>query len=131
MILLDTNVWFYNYWRQPLPADLRARLDAAEAAGGGLALSPVSAWEIATRQRKGKLPGLAPIGQWLAEALAGFQIVPFDAAVAAAAGADPWANPDPADRLIVQTAKTLGLELVHTDDLIAQRPDVRQTYYPR
>ncbi len=54
MILVDTNVWFYHYWRIPLPKTLEARLTRE----ADLAISPVSALEIGIRQRKGKLPGI-------------------------------------------------------------------------
>jgi PIN domain nuclease of toxin-antitoxin system len=51
--------------------------------------------------------------------------------LAAAAGADTWENPDPADRIIVWTAKLYELELVHTDREIALRMDLKQSFYPR
>jgi PIN domain nuclease of toxin-antitoxin system len=127
MILLDTNVWFQWYWRVPLPAILERRL----AAETDLAVCAISVWEIATRQRKGRLPACPPLGNWLAHALAGYTVLEISAIIAAEAGADAWLNSDPADRLIVATARNHGVELVHTDHLIRGRTDLRQSFYQR
>lgn len=58
-------------------------------------------------------------------------ILPVTPGLAASAGADAWSNADPADRLIVWTAKLYEVELIHTDDQIALRTDLKLSFYPR
>ena len=124
MLLLDTNVWFKRYWRLPLPAALERRMDAEE-----LAISPVSALEVATKIRKGHLPGIPPLEQWFSAAIDGYFIAALTPEIAAAAGADPWAHQDPADRILVHTAKANQFTLAHTDAMIRKRADLRQAYF--
>jgi PIN domain nuclease of toxin-antitoxin system len=124
MLLLDTNVWFKRYWRLALPKVLERRMEA-----DALALSPVSTLEIATKIRKGHFPGIPPMAQWLAAALDGYFIAALTPEIAAAAGADPWRHLDPADRMIVHTAKANQFTLVHTDAIIRRRTDLRQAYF--
>ena len=124
MLLLDTNVWFKRYWRLPLPRALERRMETEE-----LALSPVSALEVATKIRKGHFPGIPPIEQWLWAAVDGYFIPPLTPEIAAAAGADKWKHQDPADRMIVHTAKANQFTLAHTDAAIRKRSDLRQAYF--
>jgi hypothetical protein len=50
----------------PLPAALERRMNAEE-----LAISPVSALEVATKIRKGHFPGIPPQEQWFSAAIDG------------------------------------------------------------
>ena len=124
MLLLNTNVWLKRYWRLPLPLALDRLIDAEE-----VALSPVSALEIATKIRKGHFPGMPPLEEWLAEAMEGYSIAALTPEIAAAAGADPWTHQDPADRMIVHTAKSNRFTLAHTDATIRKRTDLSQAYF--
>jgi PIN domain nuclease of toxin-antitoxin system len=124
MLLLDTNVWFKHYWRLPLPVALERRLEQED-----LALSPISVLEVATKMRKGHFPGIPPLEQWWSAAIDGYFLAALTVEIAAAAGADPWSHQDPADRLIVHTAKANQFTLAHTDLLIRQRSDLRQAYF--
>jgi PIN domain nuclease of toxin-antitoxin system len=124
MLLLDTNVWFKHYWRLPLPVALERRLEQEE-----VALSSISVLEVATKMRKGHFPGIPPMEQWLSAAIDGYFLAALTAEIAAAAGADPWSHQDPADRLIVHTAKANQFTLAHTDLVIRQRTDVRHAYF--
>jgi PIN domain nuclease of toxin-antitoxin system len=123
MQLVDTNLWFKHYWHLTLPKG------AAELfSQGEMAISPISVLEIATKIRKGHFPGIPAISTWLSEALEGYVVSPLTPEIAAAAGADPWEHQDPADRLIVHTAKANGFTLVHTDTVIQRRSDLKQCY---
>lgn len=124
MLLVDSNVWFKYYWRLPLPRGMRRRLESE-----ALAFSPVSALEIATKIRKGHLPGIPPIEQWLAAATDGYLLAPLTPEIAAAAGSDDWDHQDPTDRLLVHTALAHQFTLVHTDSVIRKRSDLRQAYF--
>ena len=123
-LLLDTNIWFKHYWRLPLPKGLPERL-----AQESLAISPISVLEVATLIRKGRLPGIPPLAQWLALAIQGYALATLTPEIAAAAGADEWEHQDPADRLIVHTARANNLMLAHTDRVIHGRTDLRQVYF--
>jgi len=72
------------------------------------------------------VPGLSI---WIDDALADYELLVLTPAIWVEAGLDLWDNPDPADRLIIATARTYQLELVHTDRAVRQRADLRQTYY--
>jgi PIN domain nuclease of toxin-antitoxin system len=124
MVLVDTNVWLKFYWHFPLPAKLEEFLQQ-----DSLALSPISVLEAATLIRKGRLKGIGPIKEWLMDALDGYSVATLTPEIAAAAGADAWEHQDPADRLIVQSAKILGYTLVHTDSTIRRRKDISQKYF--
>ena len=124
MLLLDTNVWLKFYWQLPLPARLLMALEK-----DSLAVSSISILEAATLIRKGRLPGVAPLQEWLLLALDGYAVTAFSSEIAAAAGSDGWEHQDPADRILVQTAKILGYTLLHTDATIRERKDFRQMYF--
>jgi PIN domain nuclease of toxin-antitoxin system len=124
MVLVDSNVWFKWYWRLSLPRGMQRILEDES-----LALSPVSALEIATKIRKGHFPGIPPIEQWLAAATDGYLIAPLTPQIAVAAGADCWDHLDPADRLLVHTAMANQYTFLHTDSVIRKRTDLRQAYF--
>lgn len=124
MLLLDTNVWLKFYWQLPLPSRLLAALKQ-----DSLAVSTISILEAATLIRKGRLPGIRPIEEWLLSALDGYTVAALSPEIAAAAGTDAWEHQDPADRILVHTAKALGYSLLHTDATIRKRKDIRQMYF--
>src|SRR5687768_13893182 len=124
MLLLDSNIWFKNYWRLPLPSPLERKIESE-----AVALSPVSVLEIATKIRKGHFPGIPPIEQWLSAAVDGYLLAPLTPQIAAAAGMDNWNHQDPADRMLVHTALANRFTLVHTDSIIHRRTDIQQAFF--
>jgi PIN domain nuclease of toxin-antitoxin system len=83
--------------------------------------SPVSAMEIATKYRIGKLPRAAKYAGRLAEVAIedGFTLLPLTAAHADLAGSFVSANNDPWDRLLAAQAKLENLALISNDSKMA------------
>jgi len=88
------------------------------AAQGSIYVSPISAWEIALLERKGRIRLHRPIELWLDDALAapGLNVAPLTPQIAAAGChlPEPF-HADPADRMLVATARNLGASLVTAD----------------
>lgn len=99
-----------------------ARQAIQEAADGDmLYLSAISPWEIAVLVSKGRLVLEQDIGEWVQAALAlpGIRFEPLSAEVAVASTRLPGEiHADPADRIIVATARHLGAALVTADGLL-------------
>jgi PIN domain nuclease of toxin-antitoxin system len=104
--------------------DLQA-LDAIRAAVSQeqLLVSPVSGWEIglATTRRKVPLILMPTPQRWLADflSLPGVRVMPLEPHVALDASYLPGQlHRDPADRLLIATARQLGVPLVTRDQRI-------------
>ena len=89
-------------------------------------VSSFSAFEIGTKSRKGKLDLPLSAEEWFRQALDYYELrdLPVDWRIAAAATALPPLHNDPADRIIIATAKLRELTIVTPDNLIAGYPDV-------
>ena len=127
MIVLDTHVWL---WWLSKPEDLSAGALAAieEARGtGSVHISSISAWEIAMLVARGRLVLTMGVREWVSrsEALPFFRLVPVSNAIAIRAVELPGKfHPDPADRIIVATALSLGAPVVTKDEKILNYPHV-------
>ncbi len=86
-----------------------------------LYVSAITPWEIAMLVSKGRLSFAQEIGEWLKTALAmpGIRMVPLSIEISVASTQLPGNfHADPADRMIVATARYLGATLVTEDKLI-------------
>ena len=118
-VLLDTCalIWFLS---NTLPPATEARLIEA-ALTGGIYVSPVSAWEIGLLSRPGRsLAGrlLPDAKTWFARAMRGpgFRAAPFTPEIAIDASHLPGAlHQDPADRMLIATARHLNAPIVTRD----------------
>jgi PIN domain nuclease of toxin-antitoxin system len=118
-LLLDTcaAIWIGNQDRLA-PAALQAV--RAAAARAELLVSPVTGWEIglATTRRGNPLILLPTPQVWLDDLLArpGVRLAPLQPSVALCASYLPGQiHGDPADRLLIATARELGVPLVTRD----------------
>jgi PIN domain nuclease of toxin-antitoxin system len=120
-VLLDTHVWaWWALGDERLKAGERGALDRL-AARRELRLSAISLWEAQMAVARGRLRLLDPFEVWLRAAAApeSIEIVPIDIRVALALNGLPASLPnDPADRLIVATARAHALPLATHDGLI-------------
>ena len=130
MILLDTHAWLW-WLSDPSRLSHRAaqRIEAARA-DGVVAISTISAWEAALLVQKGRLELRLPVRDVVAacERLPFFRFVPIGAEIAIAAVELGGLHADPADRLIIATARHEGLELVTKDERLQAWPGVTTTW---
>lgn len=128
MIVLDTHVWVW--WvsgLEPLSPKAR-RLIRTAVDQKAVYLSSISAWEVAQLVARGRLHLTMEVTNWVAksEALPFVHFIPVDNTIAIKSVQLPGLlHPDPADRIIIATALTLGLPLVTRDEKIARYPHVR------
>ena len=118
MYLIDTHVlvWALDGNRR-LGADACAAIAAAERADG-IGVSAITPWEIALLADRGRLRLARETGAWIEAALAlpGIRLIPVEPAIASDSVRLPGAfHADPADRLIVATARQHGAPLVTAD----------------
>jgi PIN domain nuclease of toxin-antitoxin system len=128
MILLDTHslVWWVNE-APKLSPPARAAIDA-EAPSGQIFVSSITSWEIALLIKSGRLHFTANLEDWLSrvEVIPSVSFVPMDNEIALAAVNLPDDfHKDPADRIIVATARKLMVPIVTADDKIRAYPHVR------
>ena len=86
-----------------------------------LHVSAITPWEIAMLVSKGRLTMVQEVGEWLriAISLPGVRLAPLSVEVSVASTRLPGDfHSDPADRIIVATARHLGATLVTGDKLI-------------
>ena len=118
LLLLDTHVWLWLVAGSPdLSTEAQRMIDAAVAAGS-LRVAAISLWEIALLAWRGRIVLGKPVGLWLEEALAepGPAIDPLSPEIAIEAYALPEGlHRDPADRLIVATARVANAVLMTRD----------------
>lgn len=123
-LLLDTHYWIWLQFgvreqlREPV---LKAIHQAAES--GNLLLSVMSIWELGILEAKARIHLHAPCEQWVRDALAmpGLSVAPLTPEIALASSRLPEPfHGDPADRIIVATARALGARLVTRDSKILE-----------
>lgn len=121
--LLDTHVlvWWLGQDRRlsPRQAEILNNVDPEEP----LLVAGISLWEIATLSELGRLEFQIPIRDWLEQAVAPplVQLVPITPAIAAEVAALPESfHRDPADRILVASARVLGATLLTQDRPIVE-----------
>lgn len=114
-LLLDTHaVIWWMCGDQRVSAAAR---DAIRDPDNDLLMSTASAWEISTKHRLGKLPGVSAVLDGLAANLrrAKIQVLPIELDHAQTAGALPGPHRDPFDRLLMAQAHLEKLTVVTVD----------------
>jgi PIN domain nuclease of toxin-antitoxin system len=119
MLLLDTNALFRWWAAADMLAD-RIR-EAIVARESPIYVSSVSAWEIATKHRIGKLPEAGLFLPRFAELLARDGFLPLSVTVehALEAGRLPSVHKDPFDRLIAAQARLEKMAVATSDRVFA------------
>jgi len=115
MILLDTCALL---WIVMEPERLTARAKSLVAMpAANLAVSAISAFEIAVKARKNKLDLKLPSHEWRRTALThhGIASIPVSAEIALASVALPPHHNDPAARIIIATAELLTAPVITSD----------------
>ena len=128
MIVLDTHalVWWVSGDAE-LSANARAAIKK-ELNGGEIIVSSISAWEIAMLVAREKLVLTVDVDAWLA-AVAEIEVVRFvpvnDEIAVKAVSLPGEFHKDPADRMIVATARILAIPLVTKDEKMRAYPHVK------
>ena len=127
MIVLDTHIWvWWVHGDAALSAPARALLDAAELTGIGV--SAISCWEVAKLVERQRLTLPCPVGDWIQQALSypGVRLLELSPRVCVESTQLPGTfHRDPADQIIVATARVFEASLVTEDAKILAYPHVR------
>ena len=116
--LLDTHIlirWLND--RSQLSSRQSEVIGAADD-DSPLLVSDISLWEVATLHSLGRIRLSIPLREWLEKAVAPPLVrrLGISPAIAAEMAALPdWFHRDPADRILVATARTLGTMLLTQD----------------
>lgn len=120
MIVLDTHVWIWWVHRDALlPLNYQNYIQSH--AAFGLGVSVFSCWEVAKLDVLGRVILPLPINDWLKFALAepGIRLLDLTPAIVVEANHLPGKfHRDPADQLIVATARVYNCPLVTMDTAI-------------
>jgi PIN domain nuclease of toxin-antitoxin system len=121
LLLLDTHVWiWFMLANAELGVSRRQAINRA-AASGQLRVAAISVWEAALLASRGRVALGRPLAQWITEAVSapGLSIEPLLPQTAAEGCSLPEAfHRDPADRLIVATARVANAILMTRDQRI-------------
>jgi PIN domain nuclease of toxin-antitoxin system len=120
MILLDTHTWWWAL-SEPEQLSLEARQQIEQAPFGQRGIASISLWEFAMMAQRGRIQLTISAKEWLDYALqeAQTRVLPLSAEIALDSCRLPGEfHKDPADRLIVATARTYGIPLITKDQKI-------------
>ncbi len=117
MILLDTHIWYW-WVEQPqkLSASQTKHLQTNEPLGLGVSI--ISCWEIAKLVSLGRLTLGHSVDVWMRRSLAypGIQLIGLTTDIVIEANQLPGTfHKDPADQLLVATARILGISILTAD----------------
>ena len=121
MIVLDTHALVWWVTGDPTLSKKAKAAIARELDGGDIIVSSISAWEIAMLVNHERLLLSMDVMSWLATVaeIEAVRFVPVDVEIAAKSVALPGEfHKDPADRMIVATARKFAVPLVTKDEKI-------------
>lgn len=127
MILLDTHVWVWwvSQMEQLTPQMQQVIRNQQDA---GIGVSMISCWEIAKLVEVGRLQLTLPTLDWLNQAIAypGVQLLELTIPIVVESTQLPGAfHRDPADQIIVATARVHNIPLLTADDKILNYPHIQ------
>ena len=127
MILLDSHIWVW--WvggSASLTAKQQQHLQTNEPTG--LGVSAISCWEVANLVELGRLAFSLPVKDWMKQALAypGIRLLDLTPEVAVESTQLPHPfHKDPADQIIVASARVHGIPLLTADARLLRYPHVQ------
>ena len=128
MILLDTHAWVW-WLSQPDQLSKAAHEEIERSlASASVCVSCFSAWELALLVQRGRLELSIDLAQWIAETerIPGVIFHPVNNPIALQSVNLPGTfHPDPADRILVATARHLGATMITGDAKIHAYPHVK------
>lgn len=129
MVVIDTHVlvWWVS-GNDSLSAKAKASIQKALSGDGEVYISSITAWEIAMLVEKGRLALSMDVESWLDEVsnIDGVRFLSVDNEIAIKSAVLPGVfHKDPADRIIVATARKLALPLITADEKILRYEHVK------
>lgn len=128
--LLDTQVWIWMSESDPkLPKRISTILKNIDHTPFGIAA--ISPWEVAKKVSLGKLQLSIPARDWLMQAAynSGIEVISLSPEIAWEANHLPGSfHKDPADQLIVASARIHNLILISSDQLILRYTHVKTVW---
>jgi PIN domain nuclease of toxin-antitoxin system len=122
VIVLDSHIWvWWVHGDERLTVTQRDAIGAAEA--DGIGVSAISCWEVAKLVERGRLELPCPLEEWFDQALdyPGIQLLPLTPEVATESTRLPGEfHRDPADQMIVATARVYDCPLVTSDSKLLE-----------
>ena len=128
MIVLDTHAWVWFISNPELLSKRAKRYLDAAVEEKAIMISSISVWEVALLIAKKRLILTLELNDWIAksEMLPFFKFIPVDNSVAIKSVNLPQPlHRDPADRIIIATAISLGAPIVTKDEKILNYPHVQ------
>jgi len=126
MILLDTHIWvWWTHGDDSLPTEYNQLLQQHE--NEGLGVSVISCWEVSKLVEYQRLTLPCPVNEWLKTALAYPNIKLLNLTPEIALESTQLPKPfhkDPADQMIVATARIYSCPLITVDGKIRDYPHV-------
>lgn len=116
-LLLDTCAVIWIGLQQPIARSAEAAIKSA-ALDGSVAVSPFTGWELGMLVTRGRLVLGVRVDTWFDSFMArpGMKLAPLSTDILIAAHALPGSPPnDPADRIIIATARAHNLAIVTRD----------------
>ena len=127
MIILDTHIWIWWVHNDPLlPPEMAQAIKTHEATG--LGVSAISCWEVAKLVENKRLTLPFAVKDWMKLALSypGLRLLELSPEIAVASTQlPPPFHKDPADQIIVATARIYNIPLVTCDGKIRAYPYVQ------
>lgn len=125
MIVLDTHAWVWLVSNPELLSKTAKEAVDASIEKKEVFVSSISAWEVALLVGKGRLKLTMDVIEWIgkSEKLPFLTFLPVDNAIAVKSVALPEPlHHDPADRIIIATAITIGASVATKDQKILDYP---------
>jgi PIN domain nuclease of toxin-antitoxin system len=121
LLLLDTHALVWSVEERPKLGSGAKRAINIAARLNQLAVSAISPWEVALLVSKGRLNLSTDVMVWVRNALSkpGVNLIPLEPEIAVVSTRLPFdMQADPADRILVTTARHLGATLVTADQAL-------------
>ena len=132
MILLDTHIWVWLADESDRLTEEHKRI-IEHHRGNGLGVSVISCWEVAKLVEYGRLKLSCPVADWIEAALSlpSIRLLELTPRIAVASTQLPGEfHRDPADQIIVATARVYDMELLTIDERILRYGHVRTVRCP-
>jgi PIN domain nuclease of toxin-antitoxin system len=128
MIVLDTHAWIWFISNPDLLSKRATEAVNAAVKDKSILISSISAWELALLVTKKRMKLTLDVTDWIAksESLPFIQFMPVTNSIAVKSVNLPLPlHPDPADRIIIATALSVGAPLVTKDKKLLGYAPVR------